>query len=139
MSEDESTVTMEDEDLEETTFENDMDATIISSTETTFRPLLAIINAASQKVAREKNKTELEYSVDEFIKQYPKVNGDNFFIKATFDFRQAISNARCFYLMFKQLPPFPQSKVSTVNEYKILFFFFPPTITSLIIPLFLVL
>lgn len=105
---------MEIEDEDVTTFENDMTATI-DMAETTFRPMLHILNRASQKVQREKNKNELEYSVDEFMHQYPHVNAYNFYAKATFDFVQTISNARCFFMIFKQLPPFPQTAVSNVK------------------------
>lgn len=110
-----------DDVLDSSTYQNEITTDTISRAPLHIQPMLRILHDASQKVARMVGDQEINFSVDAFKEKYTQVTAENFYeIK---DIVTQISDARCFFLFIKQLPPFPPHKVSTRKDNLYLSFF----------------
>jgi hypothetical protein len=95
-------------------FQNEISTDTINRAPTHIQPLLKILNDACVHVSRKLGELEINASTS----TYPYVNADNFY--GNKEIVTAISDARCFFMILKQLPPFPPTKVS-IRKMKLFF------------------
>ena len=108
---DDSSDSMDDGDTP--IYQNEITADTIKRVPSNIQPMLTILNIACAQVSRARGDIELRLAVLAFMEKFPLVTADNFY--GSKDIVTAISDARCFFMILKQLPPFPSHKVSTAK------------------------
>lgn len=75
------------------------------------RSILSIFKASWIHDIQGADSRQLDYSVNEFIKQFGNVNSENFY---ELKMDEKIKDARCFFMILKQLNPRTSRMVSTL-------------------------
>ena len=73
------------------------------------RSILSIFKASYIHDIKGEDSRQLDYSVNEFINQFPHVNSSNFY---PLKMDEKIKDARCFFMILKQLNPRTSRRVS---------------------------
>lgn len=97
----------EDED------DKQMTATIDQAQEN-IRPILRILRNACIHDAKGAKTRQIQYSVNEFIQEYPHITTQNFY-ERQFDLSNQIREARCFFMFLQQLQPRTSRQVNMRN------------------------
>jgi hypothetical protein len=106
---------VEDKD-EEDEDDKQMTATIDQAQEN-IRPILRILQNACIHDAKGSKIRQMEYSVNQFIQEYPHITAQNFYEKE-FDLSNKIREARCFFMFLQQLQPRTSRQVNPRNIQK---------------------
>ncbi len=88
----------------------EMDITILKAQQR-IQPILHILKQAFFDDNRGADKRQLDFVVDQFMKEYPHITPQNFYEKH-YDLERTIKDARCFFMFLQQLHGNPR-KVST--------------------------
>jgi hypothetical protein len=73
------------------------------------RSILSIFKASYIHDIKGEDSRQLDYSVNEFMKQFPTVDSSNFY---QLKMDEKIKDARCFFMILKQLNPCTSRRVS---------------------------
>jgi hypothetical protein len=90
-------------------------STTIDSAKEGIQPILNIFKNAWIHDVREGETRQLDYSVKEFMKAFPDIRAQNFYEKSN-ELDRKIKDARCFFMLVRQLHPNSSRSVSTQNK-----------------------